>query len=507
MVSGEGRNIVLCDDGLRYAVGLGCLGIIYEITMVLDVRSYKLEQKTEWIPRKSLTLKVIERDLKNNFLVMYKTLPSFDKIERFTFNKIETQKDDYVRIIAKNLVDYQIIPQLLINTVDVLNKIELNSTIVTGYINGLAEQSRPAGKLISKSHHIVADASALTNHVQSEWAIDIQDVSKVLEEIMWVERNMKDIKLSEVHVRFSAKSSVLLNPAHNRRTAWIDFNTVGKTPSSYDTHVEYIKVLKKYGGRPHWSKQHFENGAYIESVYSSTVMDEIRRFRKLHDPNNILLSPYIQAVLSISEDDETFMNSKYGLTQVKKMTSSAPLKCVVLVPGFSIAYQDIFEPFASRLSRATGATVLTYNHFGRGQSTADTVYPYDKSMFVDILERIIDTYCTECTEITLLGVSMGGAIVGDYVTLRKDPRVKQLVLCAPYSMCGVPITDKLAYALPSQVYKTLSFDKIVEGYKKETESYNENNVRHITTYLQKNGVKPYYDTIKNYMNASHFHGM
>ena len=512
MVDGNGDDLVLRkDDGsMEYAVGLGCLGLIYEVTMVLDVEQYTLEQKTEWIPRRTLTAEMVESDIASNYLVMYKTLPALDQVERFTFNKVESGEENHASILAKNALDYQLLPRVLISAVDLLNQFNLNSSEVIGHVNTVATQTRPPGSLISKSHHIVPDASAMPEHVQTEWAIRIEDIETVLKEIKRSARTTESIKLSEVHIRFSARSGVLLHPAFERRVAWVDFNTLGIDAGTFDRHDRFIEILKKYDARPHWAKQHFQNAGYIETVYSTEVVDRFKAFREQHDRTNVLLSPYIQAMFSIYENSETFMNSKYGLTQVKRVVGTDPRRCVVLVPGFSIAYQDIFEPFASELE---GVTVVTYNHQGRGESTSSTVYAYDRAMFVDILDQIIRTYCSEANEVTLLGVSMGGAIVGDFMTLRgkEDARIKQLVLCAPFGLCGVPVKDKLSFhlaaALPQMAYETLSFAKIADGYRIETASYTDANVAHIERYLGKHGSATYHGTVKGYMNADHFHQM
>jgi len=515
MIDGRGENIILNkeDDTMQYAVGLGCVGLIHEIHMVLDIPCYSLNQFTSWFPKDGFGVVCIEEDIAENQFIMYKTTPTHDSIERFAFNKVDTTRDDYGSILIKNVVDYQLLPRIAPRVLETINSFGVGANTINPLVNDIFKKTREGGTYISKSHHILPDASAIPDHIQSEWAICIEDVEDVLADIKEVSRLLPKAKLSEIHIRVSAKSSVILNPAYNRRVVWIDFNTLGIDETSYEAHKLYVNILKKYNGRPHWAKQHYENSEYIESVYPHDAMQKFKTFREEHDPNSIFTSPYTQAVFGLVENDETFMNSLYGLTQVKALRSTTTKKCIIMVPGFSIAYQDIFEPIGTRLFQDTGASVLTYNHFGRGESTLNTSHPYDRKMFICILDKIIETYCGTYDDITILGVSMGGAIVADYMVYsNRDSRINNLVLCAPYAMCGIPVKDKLSANIVSGmgsvgnfVYGKTVFNGIVDSYKAETVVYSDENIQHITEYLGKHGHMPYFNTIRDYLSADHFH--
>ena len=100
-------------------------------------------------------------------------------------------------------------------------------------------------------------------------------------------------------------------------------------------------------------------------------------------------------------------------------------KPVVLVHGFSVPL-FIFDPLFDFLTSA-GFQVLRYDLLGRGYSDRPSVR-YDIHLFVRQLKELLDAL--EMTEITLLGLSMGGPITT--VFINQHPRfVRKHVLIDP----------------------------------------------------------------------------
>jgi pimeloyl-ACP methyl ester carboxylesterase len=100
---------------------------------------------------------------------------------------------------------------------------------------------------------------------------------------------------------------------------------------------------------------------------------------------------------------------------------------VVLVHGFSTP-SFVWRGVLPYLVDA-GLRVVTYDNYGRGFSDRPEP-PYDADLFDRQLAGVVEKLVGEDTRVSLVGYSMGGAIVGGYVA-RRPGRVKSLAMIAP----------------------------------------------------------------------------
>ena len=99
---------------------------------------------------------------------------------------------------------------------------------------------------------------------------------------------------------------------------------------------------------------------------------------------------------------------------------------VVMVHGLTTP-SFVWRDQIPALTRA-GYRVLTFDHFGRGYSDRP-VGQQDLSFFMNELESVLDTLKVRAGY-DLLGYSMGGGIVTQFASLRRD-RIRKLILVAP----------------------------------------------------------------------------
>ncbi|MBL8103035.1 MAG: alpha/beta hydrolase [Anaerolineales bacterium] len=112
-------------------------------------------------------------------------------------------------------------------------------------------------------------------------------------------------------------------------------------------------------------------------------------------------------------------------------------KPVVLVHGFSVPF-FIFDPLFEFLT-GSGFRVLRYDLLGRGYSDKPRLR-YDIHLFVKQLKDLLDAL--GMTDITLLGLSMGGPITAAFI--EQHPRfVRKHILIDPSGAKGVELSQLL----------------------------------------------------------------
>lgn len=129
-------------------------------------------------------------------------------------------------------------------------------------------------------------------------------------------------------------------------------------------------------------------------------------------------------------DSGGYIKLKQGFTHYEA-AGPADGETVVLVHGFSFPYQ-IWENTYSFLAKS-GYRVIRFDLYGRGYSDRPDI-EYNAEIFEEQLLELISSLKVK-TPITLIGVSMGGAITV-FVTSRHPELIKKIVLIDP---AGLPL--------------------------------------------------------------------
>ncbi len=146
----------------------------------------------------------------------------------------------------------------------------------------------------------------------------------------------------------------------------------------------------------------------------------------------VIAAPFVREAMKPQMDDTLrrsapgeFVQLSRGLTHYQWFggTRGPVAVCVhgLTTPSF------VWGPIAEGLA-AMGFRVLVYDLYGRGYSDRPKG-PQDPAFFVTQLEELLESQGIE-DEITLLGYSMGGAIVTAFASL-SPARLRHLVLLAP----------------------------------------------------------------------------
>lgn len=97
-----------------------------------------------------------------------------------------------------------------------------------------------------------------------------------------------------VEVRYAPADDVWLSTAHDRDSVYLAFHVDQRTDhSAYFGEVE--KILRWYGGRPHWGKLHTLREADLARLYPH--WDDFHRVRDEIDPDRMFTNGYLDRVL------------------------------------------------------------------------------------------------------------------------------------------------------------------------------------------------------------------
>lgn len=86
-----------------------------------------------------------------------------------------------------------------------------------------------------------------------------------------------------------------------------------------------------------------------------------------------------------------------------------------------------------------GYRVLYYDLYGHGYSSNPTSIPHDEKLYVSQLALLLHKLKLDDEPLTLVGMSLGGAIAGVYTSMFPE-NVKNLILLAP---AGYPVNEPL----------------------------------------------------------------
>jgi FAD/FMN-containing dehydrogenase len=110
------------------------------------------------------------------------------------------------------------------------------------------------------------------------------------------ERWRRDVAWRVLYRTVAADDSYL-SPEYGRETAVISLHHNAGLP--YEAYFADLEpVMRNFGGRPHWGKQHGLKAAGLRPLYPR--WDDFQTFRRRLDPDCVFLSPELRALLEPS---------------------------------------------------------------------------------------------------------------------------------------------------------------------------------------------------------------
>ncbi|MFD6857488.1 D-arabinono-1,4-lactone oxidase [Rhodococcus sp. NPDC060090] len=165
-------------------------------------------------------------------------------------------------------------------------------TLIPG-LNSVSSRALSERTYTDRSHRVFA-SNRRVRFKEMEYAIPVDALPAVLDEIAaWLRRSALKIGFP-VEVRFAAADDVWLSTAHGRDTAYVAVHQFHR-----GEHREYFSaveaIARAVGGRPHWGKLHGLTAAELSEAYPR--FDDAVAVRDRVDPQRVFDNAYLQRVL------------------------------------------------------------------------------------------------------------------------------------------------------------------------------------------------------------------
>ncbi len=158
--------------------------------------------------------------------------------------------------------------------------------------------SKLAGKFVGESQrcnwsHRVFATARLVRFTEMEYNIPAESFQECIREI----RKKIDDTQYDLHFpienRFVKGDDIWLSPAYGRDSAYIAIHMYKGMPyEKYFTDME--NIFKKYNGRPHWGKMHFQKAGDLAKRYPK--WNDFHRIRKAMDPKGVFMNDYLKSI-------------------------------------------------------------------------------------------------------------------------------------------------------------------------------------------------------------------
>lgn len=165
-------------------------------------------------------------------------------------------------------------------------------TLIPG-LNSVSSRALSERTYTDRSHRVFA-SNRRVRFKEMEYAIPVDALPAVLDEIAaWLRRSALRIGFP-IEVRFAAADDVWLSTAHGRDTAYVAVHQFHR-----GEHREYFSAVEAIalavGGRPHWGKLHGLTAADLSEAYPR--FGDVIAVRDRVDPQRVFDNEYLQRVL------------------------------------------------------------------------------------------------------------------------------------------------------------------------------------------------------------------
>lgn len=159
-------------------------------------------------------------------------------------------------------------------------------------VSKLSAWGVPATTKIGASHRVYATKRLVRFH-EMEYNIPAENFKECLAEVKaCIEKENFKVHFP-LELRFAKQDDIWLSPAYGRDSAYIAVHMYRGMPyQEYFSAME--NIFKKYNGRPHWGKRHFQTPEYLSQTYPK--WEDFHRVRKELDPKGIFLNKYLRSV-------------------------------------------------------------------------------------------------------------------------------------------------------------------------------------------------------------------
>jgi L-gulonolactone oxidase len=290
LVDGEGKRRRLGKgdpDFDAVVVGLGCFGIVHEITLAV-VPCFQMHAVTDVAPFDEVVENLDECVGRYDHFKFWWFVPS-DEVVVYKHKRTDAPrndsdftrwfKDDFLSVIVyRSLVALQGLDRKAL--VPAMNRI---LTRVTG---------RRFDRICKSYVGFMTPAPPV--HRESEWAFDYANAKDLL-------RKYRELLLKSGHsynfiqeIRVTKADDFWLSPAFERDSLWLSMYNMDN-PARWDDQLAQFEVFATaHGGRPHWGKEASFDPDYLKTVWPK--LGEFRELTRSYDPNGKFVNAWVEEI-------------------------------------------------------------------------------------------------------------------------------------------------------------------------------------------------------------------
>ena len=274
------------EELLAARVGLGCLGVVTEITLRC-VPLFTIRRVDEPRPVRETLAAFDELVSQNDHFELF-AFPHTDAAVTLTSQRgdFEPRRADPRKAYLREVV---------------LENRLLGASFRLGrrFPALIPRINRGLMKLVSREVHTDLSHRVYANRrdvrfTEMEYAIPREHGPEALRRVLdLVERRRLAVGFP-IELRTAAGDDAFLSTAHGRDTAYVAVHQyVGMEFESYFRAVE--RIMDDYGGRPHWGKRHYQSAATLRGRYPD--WDRFQAVRARLDPEGRFANDYVERVL------------------------------------------------------------------------------------------------------------------------------------------------------------------------------------------------------------------
>lgn len=273
-----------------YALGLGALGILVEVT-IQCVPSFLMHEVDRPHSVAEVTANVLEWARSNDHFEFY-WFPHTDTALTKTTERLPESAVRHPLPVVGKWID----ESLLSN--GVYRAVCAAATTVPAIIppfSRLATKLTGDREYTDRSHRVLTQ-SRNVRFREMEYALPAEAVTDAFGELQALIAQ-RGWKISfPVEVRFAAADDRWLSTAYGRESGYIAVHRYWReNPSEYFTAVE--SIMRSYGGRPHWGKMHTQSAQSLREMYPR--FDDFVALRDQVDPDRLFRNRYLDRVLGL----------------------------------------------------------------------------------------------------------------------------------------------------------------------------------------------------------------
>ena len=268
-------------------VGLGCFGVIFEMTIAI-VPSFQMHAVTDTVPFDDV-IENLDRFVRgHDHFKLWWLVPSDDVIV-FENDRTDAARDD--SDLTRWFKD-EFLAVIVYRSLIALQKLDRKRLVPLS--------NRLLGKEVGKrfertcKSHVGFLTPAPPVHREAEWAFDYSIAKPLLKAYRTLLLNSGYTYNFIQEVRFTQADDFWLSPASGRETIWLSLYNMDSAENWKSQLALFEAFAKDHGGRPHWGKEASFDRADLMTRWPRMV--EFRKLMRVYDPKGKLTNPWVEQI-------------------------------------------------------------------------------------------------------------------------------------------------------------------------------------------------------------------